>query len=64
MTEIVLVMHRGPDGQPVGTVRRGLGPTTAFTGWLDLIRLLEAELRGGRLRPGHRGRAARRGGGR
>ena len=35
----------GPDGQPVGKLRSALGPVTGFTGWLELIRLLESELR-------------------
>jgi hypothetical protein len=44
MTEITINLARGPDGQPVGRLRvaeRAL----SFTGWLDLIRLLEDELR-------------------
>ncbi len=45
MTAIVIHLGRGPEGQPVGHLRAGSGPTVPFTGWLDLIRVLEDELR-------------------
>jgi hypothetical protein len=44
MTEIVINLARGPDGQPVGKLRAA-ERALPFTGWLDLIRLLEDELR-------------------
>jgi hypothetical protein len=44
MTEIVINLARGPDGQPVGRLRAA-ERALPFTGWLDLIRLLEDELR-------------------
>jgi len=46
----------GPDGhhQPVGWLRSGSGPVVRFTGWLDLIRVLEDELRQAPQPPGHR----------
>ena len=45
MTAIVINLGRGPEGQPVGHLRTATGPTIPFTGWLDLIRALEDELR-------------------
>jgi hypothetical protein len=45
MAEIVINLERGPDDQPVGQLRTGSGQTVQFTGWLNLIRLLEDELR-------------------
>lgn len=45
MTAIVIHLERGPEGQPVGHLRTGSGLTVPFTGWLDLIRVLEDELR-------------------
>jgi hypothetical protein len=45
MTEIVINLERGPDDQPVGQLRTGSGQTVLFTGWLNLIRVLEDELR-------------------
>lgn len=44
MTQIVIQLHRGPDDQPVGALSTGRGADLPFTGWLDLIRLLEREL--------------------
>ncbi|HEX3490086.1 MAG TPA: hypothetical protein VHU92_12100 [Streptosporangiaceae bacterium] len=44
MAEIVISLLTGPDGQPVGRLRRASGRTMAFTGWLELIRALEQEL--------------------
>ncbi|HEY2552122.1 MAG TPA: hypothetical protein VGI64_16265 [Streptosporangiaceae bacterium] len=44
MTQIVIRLQRGPDDQPVGALRTGRGADLPFTGWLDLIRLLEREL--------------------
>ena len=45
MTAIMINLARGPEGQPVGHLRTATGQTIAFTGWLDLIRVLEDELR-------------------
>jgi hypothetical protein len=45
MTAIMINLERGPEGQPVGQLRRGSGQVVPFTGWLDLIRVLEDELR-------------------
>ena len=44
MTEIVIQLEHGPDGQPVGQLTTGTGQAVAFTGWLHLIRLLEDQL--------------------
>ena len=44
MTEIVINLERGPDGQPAGHLRARPGSAAPFTGWLDLIRLLEDQL--------------------
>ena len=44
MTEIVINLERGPDDQPTGQLRTRSGQIIAFTGWLDLIRVLEDEL--------------------
>lgn len=44
MTEIVINLERGPDGQPTGQLRAPPGSAAPFTGWLDLIRLLEDQL--------------------
>jgi hypothetical protein len=43
MTQIVIDLAQGPDGEPVGRLR-GADRELPFTGWLDLIRLLEDEL--------------------
>jgi hypothetical protein len=45
MTEIVINLERGPDDQPTGRLRTGSGQIIPFTGWLNLIRILEDELR-------------------
>ena len=45
MTEIVINLERGPDDQPAGQLRTGSGQIVPFTGWLNLIRVLEDELR-------------------
>jgi hypothetical protein len=44
MTEIVISLARGPDGQPTGRIATAAGTAVAFTGWLDLIRRLEIAL--------------------
>jgi hypothetical protein len=44
MTEIVIQLQHGPDGQPAGQLTTGTGQVVAFTGWLHLIRLLEDQL--------------------
>jgi hypothetical protein len=44
MTQIVIQLEHGPDGQPAGQLTSGTGQVIAFTGWLHLIRLLEDEL--------------------
>ena len=44
MTVIVINLERGPEGQPVGRLRKESGRTVPFTGWLDLVRVLEDEL--------------------
>jgi hypothetical protein len=44
MTKIVIDMEPGPDGQPIGKLRAA-GPSLPFGGWLELVRLLEEELR-------------------
>lgn len=44
MTQIVIQLEHGPDGQPAGEMTTGAGQVLAFTGWLHLIRLLEDQL--------------------
>jgi hypothetical protein len=44
MTQIVIRLEHGPDGQPVGQLTTGTGHVVAFTGWLHLVRLLEDQL--------------------
>jgi hypothetical protein len=44
MTQILITLERGPDGQPTGQLTTGTGHAVAFTGWLHLIRLLEDQL--------------------
>jgi hypothetical protein len=44
MTQIMIHLEDGPDGQPAGQLSAGSGHVVAFTGWLQLIRLLEAQL--------------------
>lgn len=46
MTEIMINLERGPDGQPTGHLRAQPGSAAPFTGWLNLIRLLEDQLPG------------------
>ena len=45
MTEIVINLERGPDDQPAGQLRTESGQIVSFTGWLNLIRVIEDELR-------------------
>jgi hypothetical protein len=45
MTKIVINLKRGPDDQPTGQLTTGSGQIIPFTGWLNLIRVLEDELR-------------------
>jgi len=45
MTKIVINLERGPDDQPTGQLTTGSGQAIPFTGWLNLIRVLEEELR-------------------
>ena len=44
MTQIVINLEPGPDGQPTRQLTAGVGQAVAFTGWLHLIRLLEDQL--------------------
>jgi hypothetical protein len=44
MAKIVIDLEPGPDGQPVGELRAA-GLPLPFAGWLELVRLLEEELR-------------------
>jgi hypothetical protein len=44
MTQIVIDLETGPDGQPAGQLTTSVGRTMAFAGWLHLIRLLEDQL--------------------
>jgi hypothetical protein len=44
VTEIVIRLIPDSGGQPAGTLRSGPRPEIRFTGWLELIRLLEAEV--------------------
>jgi hypothetical protein len=44
MTQIIIHLERGPDGQPAGQLTTGTAHVVAFTGWLHLIRLLEDQL--------------------
>jgi hypothetical protein len=45
MTVIMINLERGPEGQPVGRLRMESGQSVPFTGWLDLVRVLEDALR-------------------
>ena len=56
MTQIIIDLEPGPDGQPAGQLTTGTGQIIGFTGWLHLIRLLEDQL--GRPRPQHNADAA------
>jgi hypothetical protein len=44
MTQILIHLEPGPDGQPAGQLTTSTGHVVAFTGWLHLIRLLEDQL--------------------
>jgi hypothetical protein len=44
MTQIVIQLEHGADGQPTGQLTTGSGQVVGFTGWLHLIRLLEDQL--------------------
>jgi hypothetical protein len=44
MTQILITLERGPDDQPTGQLTTGSGQIRPFTGWLNLIRILEDEL--------------------
>jgi hypothetical protein len=44
MTQIVIRLETGPEGQPAGQLITGSDRVIAFTGWLHLIRLLEDQL--------------------
>jgi hypothetical protein len=44
MTQIVIRLGQGPEGQPVGQLTTSTGHVVAFTGWPHLIRLLEGQL--------------------
>lgn len=52
MTQIMIHLERGPDGQPVGQLTTGTEHVVAFTGWLHLIRLLEDQLAQAPRQPG------------
>ena len=47
MTNITIKLERGPDDQPVGGLKTASGQVIQFTGWLNLIRVLEDQLRRG-----------------
>lgn len=53
MTQIVITLEPGPDGQPAGQLTTTAGRVIAFTGWLHLIRLLEDQLAQAPRPPGH-----------
>jgi len=44
VTKIVIELESGQDGQPVGKLQ-ATGPPLPFAGWLELVRLLEEQLR-------------------
>lgn len=52
MTQIMIYLERGPDGQPTGQLTTGTDHVEPFTGWLHLIRLLEDQLRQAPPQPG------------
>ena len=56
MTQIIIDLEPGPEGQPAGQLTTGTGQIIGFTGWLHLIRLLEDQL--GRRPPQHNADAA------
>jgi hypothetical protein len=45
MTQILIHLERGADGQLAGHVTTGAGEVVVFTGWLHLLRLVEDEAR-------------------
>jgi hypothetical protein len=45
MTQILINLERGADGQLAGQLTTGAGEVVVFTGWLHLLRLLEDEAR-------------------
>ena len=45
MTQILIHLEPGSDGQLAGQLTTGGGEVVAFTGWLHLLRLLEDEVR-------------------
>jgi hypothetical protein len=45
MTQILIHLESGSDGQLAGQLTTGGGEVVAFTGWLHLLRLLEDEVR-------------------
>ena len=45
MTHITIRLERGPDDQPAGRLKTTTGQVIQFTGWLNLIRVLEDQLR-------------------
>jgi hypothetical protein len=45
MTQILIHLERGADGQLAGQFTTGAGEVVVFTGWLLLLRLLEDEVR-------------------
>ena len=53
MTQILIQIEQGPDGQPAGRLTTATGHVAAFTGWLHLIRLLEDQLARAPQLPGH-----------
>jgi hypothetical protein len=44
VTQIVIDLEPGPDGQPAGQLTTAAGHVVAFAGWLHLLRLLEDQL--------------------
>jgi hypothetical protein len=44
MTQLLIRLERGPDGQPAGELTTEAGHTVSFAGWLHLIRILEDQL--------------------
>jgi hypothetical protein len=45
MTQILINLESGPEGQLAGQLTTGAGEVVAFAGWLHLLRLLEDEVR-------------------
>jgi hypothetical protein len=45
ITQILINLERGADGQLAGQLTTGAGEVVVFTGWLHLLRLLEDEVR-------------------